>query len=46
MTAHPHPTAAAPRAGVDVLLRLRDVAVTHFEADRATPAAGSSTPAP
>ena len=38
MTAHPHPTAAAPRAGVDALLRLRNVAVTHFEADRATPA--------
>lgn len=38
MTAHPHPTAAAPRAGVDALLRLRNVAVTHLEADRATPA--------
>lgn len=38
MTAHPHPTAAAPRAGVDALLRLRNVAITHLEADRATPA--------
>lgn len=38
MTAHPHPTAAAPRTGVDALLRLRSVAVTHLEADRPTPA--------
>lgn len=38
MTAHPHPTAAAPRTGVNALLRLRNVAVTHLEADRPTPA--------
>ncbi|MGC0368653.1 ABC transporter ATP-binding protein [Microbacterium sp. SLBN-111] len=38
MTAHPHPTAAEPRAEVDALLRLRNVAVTHLEADRPTPA--------
>ncbi|KZE33981.1 ABC transporter ATP-binding protein [Microbacterium sp. T32] len=38
MTAHPHPTAAEPRADVDALLRLRNVAVTHLEADRPTPA--------
>lgn len=38
MTAHPHPTAAAPLTGVDALLRLRNVAITHLDADRATPA--------
>ncbi|RWR22394.1 ABC transporter ATP-binding protein [Microbacterium enclense] len=38
VTAHPHPTAAAPRTGVDALLRLRNAAVTHLEADRPTPA--------
>jgi energy-coupling factor transporter ATP-binding protein EcfA2 len=38
VTAHPHPTAASPRTDVDALLRLRNVAVTHFEADRPTPA--------
>ncbi|MFG6280841.1 energy-coupling factor transporter ATPase [Microbacterium sp. 5K110] len=38
MTTHPHPTAAAPRTGVDALLRLRNVAITHLDADRATPA--------
>ncbi|MEE2815911.1 MAG: ATP-binding cassette domain-containing protein, partial [Actinomycetota bacterium] len=38
MTAHPHPTVAAPRTGVDALLRLQRVAVTHLEADHPTPA--------
>jgi len=38
VTAHPHPTATAPRAGVPALLCLRNVAVTHLEADRPTPA--------
>lgn len=38
MTTHPHPTDAQPRADVDALLRLRHVGVTHFEADRPTPA--------
>ncbi len=34
----PHPTAASPRTDVDALLRLRNVGVTHLEADRPTPA--------
>ena len=38
MTTHPHPTAATPRADIDALLRLRNVGVTHLEADRPTPA--------
>lgn len=38
MTTQPHTTPTAPPTGVGALLRVRNVAVTHFEATRATPA--------